>query len=82
MLNDFGKIICFLLIIGLVILLIWFFVFKVKHLKTSNVYFVDGGVKTGKSLVCGMLLYNIGRGLLLILFFLNTLIILIKKLAI
>lgn len=55
MLNDFGQIVLFLLFIGLIVFLLWFFIFKVKHLKTSNVYFVDGGVKTGKSLVCVML---------------------------
>ena len=52
MLNDFGQIVLFLLVIGLVVFLLWFFIFKVKHLKTSNVFFVDGGVKTGKSLLC------------------------------
>ena len=45
-----------LVICGLVgILLIWFFVFKVKHLKTPDVFCIDGGVKTGKSLVTVML---------------------------
>lgn len=53
--SNFGQIVFFLLCIGLVIFLLWFFIFKVKHLKTSNVYFVDGGVKTGKSLICVML---------------------------
>lgn len=49
--NSFGGIIFILAIIGIAVLLIWFFVFKVKHLKTPDVYMVDGGVKTGKSLV-------------------------------
>lgn len=45
-----------LVICGLVgILLLWFFIFKVKHLKTPDVFCVDGGVKTGKSLVTVML---------------------------
>ena len=52
MLNEFGKIVIWLLLIGLIVFVLWFFIFKVKHLKTSNVYFVDGGVKTGKSLIC------------------------------
>ena len=49
--TDFGKILFFLLFVGLVIFLLWFFIFKVKHLKTPDVYMVDGGVKVGKSLV-------------------------------
>ena len=55
MLNEFGQLVFWLIVIGLCVFLLWFFIFKVKHLKTSNVYFVDGGVKTGKSLICVML---------------------------
>lgn len=52
---NIGSIV-FFAIIGLIgILLLWFFIFKVKHLKTPDVFCVDGGVKTGKSLVCVML---------------------------
>lgn len=53
--SNFGQIIFFVLCVALIVFLLWFFIFKVKHLKTSNVYFVDGGVKTGKSLMCVML---------------------------
>lgn len=53
--NDVGAFIFLLLIIALVIFLLWFFIFKVKHLKTPDVFMVDGGVKTGKSLVTVML---------------------------
>ena len=57
--ENFDKgivtIIFFALIIGLCVFLAWFFIFKVKHLKTPNVYMVDGGVKVGKSLICVML---------------------------
>ena len=53
--QEFGNLIIFLLIIGAIVLLLWFFIFKVKHLKTSDVYFVDGGVKVGKSKVSVML---------------------------
>lgn len=45
--------IAILIILGL--FLLWFFIFKVKHLKTPDVFCVDGGVKTGKSLVCVVL---------------------------
>ena len=46
----------FLGILGLIAcVILYFFIFKVKHLKTPDVYCVDGGVKTGKSLVCVML---------------------------
>ena len=55
MLNDFGQLILILLFVGLGIFLLWFFIFKVKHLKTPDVFLVDGGVKTGKSLVSVML---------------------------
>lgn len=44
-----------LLVLALVVFLLWFFIFKVKHLKTPDVFMVDGGVKTGKSLVTVML---------------------------
>lgn len=48
--------IVFFVVLGLVCLgLLWFFIFKVKHLKTPDVFCVDGGVKTGKSLVTVML---------------------------
>lgn len=53
--NSLGGILLVLIAIGIGILLIWFFVFKVKHLKTPDVYMVDGGVKTGKSLITVML---------------------------
>lgn len=49
--KDIGGILLLLVLIGLGIFLLWFFIFKVKHLKTPDVYCVDGGVKTGKSLV-------------------------------
>ena len=45
------KILVLLIILALIILIAWFFIFKVKHLKTPDVFMVDGGVKTGKSLV-------------------------------
>ena len=48
--------IIFFVVVGLVCLgLLWFFIFKVKHLKTPDVFCIDGGVKTGKSLVTVML---------------------------
>lgn len=48
---DIASIV-FLVICGIVsILLLWFFIFKVKHLKTPDVFCIDGGVKTGKTLV-------------------------------
>ena len=53
--ETFSNLIVFLLIVGLIVLLLWFFIFKVKHLVTSDVYFVDGGVKVGKSKVSVML---------------------------
>lgn len=53
--NEVGAILFLLIILGLVIFLLWFFIFKVKHLKTPDVFMVDGGVKTGKSLVTVML---------------------------
>ena len=49
--NQFGTLIFVLILIALVIFLLWFFIFKVKHLKIPNVYLVTGGVKTGKSFV-------------------------------
>lgn len=49
--KDFAQLILLLLLIGGCVFLLWFFIFKVKHLKTSDVYFVDGGVKVGKSKV-------------------------------
>lgn len=49
--SEFGSFILFALFVVLLIFLLWFFIFKVKHLKTPDVYMVDGGVKTGKSLV-------------------------------
>lgn len=49
--NSIGGIIFIIAIVGIAILLLWFFIFKVKHLKTPDVYMVDGGVKTGKSLI-------------------------------
>ena len=55
MLNEFGQLVLIITIIALVCLALWFFIFKVKHLKTPDVFLVDGGVKTGKSLVSVML---------------------------
>lgn len=49
--NNIGGIIFVLILIALGIFLLWFFIFKVKHLKTPDVYMVDGGVKVGKTLV-------------------------------
>lgn len=53
--SDFLQIILIIGLIALAIFLGWFFIFKVKHLKTPDVFLVDGGVKTGKSLVSVML---------------------------
>ena len=53
--NNIMSLILFLLFIAGCIFLLWLFIFKVKHLKTPNVYMVDGGVKVGKSLVTVML---------------------------
>ena len=50
-----GALLFVLLVLALVIFLLWFFIFKVKHLKPNDVYMVDGGVKTGKSLITVML---------------------------
>lgn len=36
---------------AIVLFLLWFFIFKVKHLKVPSVYLITGGVKTGKSFV-------------------------------
>ena len=55
MLSDFGQIILIIGLIALACFLGWFFIFKVKHLRTPDVFLVDGGVKTGKSLVSVML---------------------------
>ena len=49
--SEIGNLLFFALLVALFIFLLWFFIFKVKHLKTPDVYMVDGGVKTGKSLV-------------------------------
>ena len=49
--SDFGQIIIIIGFIALAVFLAWFFIFKVKHLKTPDVFLVDGGVKTGKSLL-------------------------------
>lgn len=53
--SDFGQLIFIILLIALGVFLLWFFIFKVKHLNTPDVFLVDGGVKTGKSLVSVML---------------------------
>lgn len=53
--NSVGAFLFLLLMLGLVAFLFWFFVFKVKHLKPNDVYMIDGGVKTGKSLITVML---------------------------
>lgn len=53
--SDVLAIILIIGLIALVIFLGWFFIFKVKHLRTPDVFLVDGGVKTGKSLVSVML---------------------------
>lgn len=49
--NEFGQLIIIIGLIALAVFLCWFFIFKVKHLKTPDVFLVDGGVKTGKSLL-------------------------------
>ena len=49
--NQFSTLIFVLVILAIVIFLLWFFIFKVKHLKIPNVYLVTGGVKCGKSYV-------------------------------
>ena len=49
--SDIQAIIFFVLLGILVIFLLWFFIFKVKHLKVPSVYLITGGVKTGKSFV-------------------------------
>lgn len=49
--SEIGAIFFFIILIGLVVFLVWFFVFKIKHLKVPDVYLVTGGVKTGKSFV-------------------------------
>ena len=49
--SEVGQIILIIGLIALAVFLGWFFIFKVKHLHTPDVFFVDGGVKTGKSLV-------------------------------
>ena len=49
--KDIQMLIFFLILIALVLFLLWFWIFKVKHLKLPNVYLVTGGVKTGKSFV-------------------------------
>lgn len=53
--NEIQALIFLLILVALGVFLLWFFIFKVKHLKTPDVYMVDGGVKTGKSLVTVML---------------------------
>lgn len=56
--NMKSEVILFLVglaLLGLLVFLAWFFIFKVKHLKPNDLYMVDGGVKTGKSLICVML---------------------------
>lgn len=53
--KEIGVFVFGVLIIVVLVFLLWFFIFKVKHLKTPDVYMVDGGVKTGKSLVTVML---------------------------
>lgn len=49
--KNFGVFIFIGLIALIVIFLLWFFIFKVKHLKVPSVYLITGGVKTGKSFV-------------------------------
>lgn len=49
--GNLGSIIFFLALGLLTILVLWFFIFKVKHLKVPSVYLITGGVKTGKSFV-------------------------------
>lgn len=53
--NNLGLIFFIIILVALSIWLLWFFIFRVKHLKTSDVYMIDGGVKTGKSEVTTML---------------------------
>lgn len=49
--SQVGELIVIIGLIALAVFLSWFFIFKVKHLKTPDVFLVDGGVKTGKSLL-------------------------------
>lgn len=49
--SDIQALIFFLILGALGIFLLWFFIFKVKHLKIPDVFLVTGGVKTGKSFV-------------------------------
>lgn len=44
-----------LVVIVLLAFLLYWFIFRVKHLKPNDVYMIDGGVKTGKSLITVML---------------------------
>lgn len=55
MLSNFGQILLIVGVIALVIFLLWFFIFKCKRLKPNDLYMIDGGVKTGKSLITVML---------------------------
>lgn len=49
--NEIGVFVFGVLIVVAFLFVAWFFIFKVKHLKTPDVYMVDGGVKVGKSFV-------------------------------
>lgn len=53
--NNLGAVFFFIILVALVIFLLWFYFFKLKHLKPTDLYMVDGGVKTGKSLISVML---------------------------
>lgn len=49
--SEMQAIIFFILLGILGVFLLWFFIFKVKHLKIPDVFLITGGVKTGKSFV-------------------------------
>lgn len=49
--QDIQVLLFVLILVAIGIFLLWFFIFKVKHLKVPDVYLVTGGVKTGKSFV-------------------------------
>lgn len=53
--SQVGQLIFVVLVVALVIFLLWFFIFKCKRLKPNDLYMIDGGVKTGKSLITVML---------------------------
>ena len=52
---DVASIVVLIVLALLCLLALWFFIFKVKRLKPNDLYMVDGGVKTGKSLISVMI---------------------------